>query len=153
MKSNRSRYLRDLRRLMPVYGKSQREYLHAIDQSIKDYCNSHPNPTYEEYASAFFSTIMFSIGHFQKGIFDPRNGNYQVVFTFLFFIIVIYFQLYSYFGIYLEAYRINSLKHGNSYEIRMLRRLKREEKDYTSKSGKDGMNVVSEENKILSTHN
>ena len=110
------------------------------------------NPTYEEYASAFFSTIMFSIGHFQKGIFDPRNGNYQVVFTFLFFIIVIYFQLYSYFGIYLEAYRINSLKHGNNYEIRMLRRLKREEKDYTSKSGKDGMNVVSEENKILSTH-
>lgn len=53
MKSNRSRYLRDLRRLMPVYGKSQREYLHAIDQSIQDYCNSHPNPTYEELTDHF----------------------------------------------------------------------------------------------------
>lgn len=111
------------------------------------------NSIYERYSSAFFSTIMFSIGHFQSKIFDPSNGNYQVVFTFLFFIIIVYFQLYSYFGIYLEAYRINSLKHGNIYEIRMLKRLKREEVDYTKKKGRDDINMASEEDKILKSSN
>ena len=112
------------------------------------------NHTYVDYPSSFFSTLLFSIGHFQKNIINPftTHVNYQVVFTFLFFIIIVYFQLYSYFGIYIETYRINSLKHGNCFDIRMMRRLRKEDDAFAkSLTQKKESNILSEENKTLKT--
>ena len=77
MKSNCSRYLRDLRRLMPVYGKSQREYLHAIDQSIEDYCNSHPNPTYEELTD-HFGAPQEIIGDYLRGGYPLKSSKMRI---------------------------------------------------------------------------
>jgi uncharacterized membrane protein len=54
-KNNRYKYLRDLKHLMPVYGKEQRIYLNTIDQSLDDYCNSNPDASYEELVENFGS--------------------------------------------------------------------------------------------------
>jgi hypothetical protein len=56
-KNNCSIYLRNLKRLMPVYGKNQRIYLHTINESLNDYCNSNPNPSYEELEDNFGTPV------------------------------------------------------------------------------------------------
>ena len=100
---------------------------------------------FTEYSSALLSTIIFTIGHFQVSSFSPSTTRerYQIVFVFLIFFLVIYYFISSFFGTYQEAYRLNSLKHGNIYEMRAIRRLKKSEGDEQQKS-KDVL--ISEQN-------
>ena len=86
---------------------------------------------FTKYPIALLSTLEFSISHFNTKILSPSSyqENYQVVFMFLLFIMVIYFFISSFFGVYLESYRLNSLKHGNTYEMRIIERLNKMEKE------------------------
>ena len=86
---------------------------------------------FTKYSIALLTTLEFSSSHFNTNIFTPSSyqEKYQVVFMFLLFIFVIYFFISSFFGIYLESYRLNSLKHGNTYEMRIIERLKKIEKE------------------------
>ena len=97
---------------------------------------------FTEYSSALLSTIIFTIGHFQISSFSPSTTRerYQIVFVFLSFFLVIYYFVSSFFGTYQEAYRLNSLKHGNIYEMRAIRLLKK-----ADENSKD-VNMISEQN-------
>ena len=68
---------------------------------------------------------------------------------FLLFVCVIYFFISSFFGVYLESYRLNSLKHGNTYEMRIIERLNKMEKEDTQLVATES----NEEKKRLSSNN
>ena len=73
---------------------------------------------------AFFSVIEFSIFHVQEVFYKNRFWSaYGGVFTFMFFIVVIYFIMNTFYGTYLESYRLTTLKHGNAYDARILAKI------------------------------
>lgn len=87
---NCSRYLRDLKHLMPIYGKKQRKYLYTLKQSIDDFCISTPTPTYEDLIN-HFGTPQEIIGDYireldTKILLKQINRNYylQIILRILF---------------------------------------------------------------------
>ena len=75
---------------------------------------------FEFYNKSLLSIIEFSIFHVQKIIF--KNNNYSIyaaVFTLMFYVIIIYYIINTFFGIYLESYRLTTLKHGMGYDARI----------------------------------
>ncbi len=106
---------------------------------------------FTKYSIALLSTLELSISHFDTKIFTPSSyqEKYQVVFMFLLFVCVIYFFISSFFGVYLESYRLNSLKHGNTYEMRIIERLNKMEKEDTQPVASES----NEEKKRLSSNN
>ena len=89
------------------------------------------NKNFKDYSSSFLSTLLFSLSHYQTEIYTPATPeqNYQVVYVFMFFVIIIYFEMNYFLGIYLESYRLNSLKYGNIYSERFLNKLMEKEGD------------------------
>ena len=86
---------------------------------------------YQIYNRSLLSVIEFSIFHVQKIIYNNKNNNiYAAIFTFIFYVILIYFMINTFFGIYLECYRLTTLKHGIGYDSRIIKKIK----DYEKKS-------------------
>lgn len=73
---------------------------------------------YRDLPASFMNTLLFSIGHYQKQVFENQYQNWNLFYTLLFFLIVIYFILSSFVGIFLEAYRLTCLEHGYAYDYR-----------------------------------
>lgn len=47
------KYLRDCKRLFPVYGNCEREYLERLKSHIQEYCSEHEHCTYDDLATQF----------------------------------------------------------------------------------------------------
>ena len=79
---------------------------------------------FKYYNESFLSIIEFSISHVQK-VFQKNNiwDIYIAVFTFMFYVIIIYFIMNTFFGIYFESYRLTNLKHGVGYDSRLLSKI------------------------------
>jgi len=75
---------------------------------------------YRNLSSSMIGTLLFSIGHFNKNAFSINWTIWNIIYILLFFMIFIYFIITSFVGIYMESYRVNSLKYGNSYDYRLL---------------------------------
>jgi hypothetical protein len=73
---------------------------------------------YTYFDNSMVSLLLFSVGNFKSDIFRNSNYFWNTVFIFLFFFIFIYFMLQSFVGIFVEDYRINSLKIGYTYDKR-----------------------------------
>ncbi len=79
---------------------------------------------YKYYNEAFLSVIEFSISHVQKIFYKNNIGNnYIAIFTFMFYVIIIYFIMNTFFGIYFECYRLTCLKHGMGYDSRLIMKI------------------------------
>ena len=77
--------------------------------------------SYSKYSKSFLSCLQLSIYHF-KDIHNP-NGifiTFESLFIFLFSVLIIFFIVNSFFGMYLDTYRINSLKYNNIYNIKKI---------------------------------
>lgn len=74
---------------------------------------------FRDFSGALASVLMMSIGHFYAGIFLTSHRLWNLLFALLFFLTIIYFILHSFVGIYLEAYRLSSLRDGYSYYERV----------------------------------
>lgn len=74
--------------------------------------------SYRDLAASLCNTLLFTIGHYQKQIFTSQYTIWNIIFTLYFFVVVIYFILASFVGIFLESYRMNSLEHGYCYDLR-----------------------------------
>jgi hypothetical protein len=74
---------------------------------------------YKDFSSSILNILLFSIGHYRN---ISLNGFqfWNIIFNLLFFLLIIYFFLSTFIGIYLEAYRMNSLLIGYSYDARFL---------------------------------
>ena len=47
------KYLRDCKRLFPVYGNCERKYLKRLKSHIQEYCSEHEHCTYDDLAAQF----------------------------------------------------------------------------------------------------
>ncbi len=89
---------------------------------------------YRDLAGSIVNTLLFSIGHYQKSIMTSKNNKiWTIVFTVYFFFIVIYFFLSIFVGIFLESYRLNSLKNGYAYDLRLTAAIRSEDPDLNKK--------------------
>ena len=70
---------------------------------------------YNTYINSILSTLEMSIFHF-KNIYVNKNINFQFIYIFAFTLLVSYFNIQMFFGLYLENYRLINLKYGNIYE-------------------------------------
>jgi hypothetical protein len=77
--------------------------------------------SYSKYSKSFLSCLQLSIYHF-KNIHNPNSIfiMFESVFIFLFSVLIIFFIGNSFFGMYLDTYRINSLKYNNMYNIKKM---------------------------------
>ena len=77
--------------------------------------------SYSKYSKSFLSCLQLSVYHFKK-IHDPNSVfiMYESVFIFLFSVLIILFIGNSFFGMYLDTYRINSLKYDNIYNTKKM---------------------------------
>jgi len=75
---------------------------------------------YRDFSSSLTGTLLLSIGHFNRNAFSLNFTIWNFIYIFLFFMIFIYFIMSTFVGLYIEAFRLNSLKYGNSYEYRLL---------------------------------
>lgn len=82
---------------------------------------------YRDLAGSLTATLLLSIGHFNTDAFSLNFTIWNVIYIFLFFMIFIYFITTSFVAIYMESFRLNSLKYGNAYDYRMLSEQKMEE--------------------------
>jgi hypothetical protein len=75
--------------------------------------------SYSKYSKSFLSCLELSIFHFKK-VHNPNSAFiiYESVFIFLFSVLIIFFIVNSFFGMYLDTYRINCLKYNNIYNIK-----------------------------------
>ena len=73
---------------------------------------------YSNYSSSLLFVLLLSLSHYDLVIFETSDQNYMVVFMFLFYIIVVFFIMSSFFGIIIESYRLSALKFGNNYSMR-----------------------------------
>ena len=73
---------------------------------------------YSNYSSSLLFVLLLSLSHYDLVIFETSDQNYMVVFMFLFYIIVVFFVMSSFFGIIIESYRLSALKFGNNYSMR-----------------------------------
>ena len=88
---------------------------------------------FKYYNESFLSIIEFSISHFQNIFYKSNIGHKFIgIFTFIFYIIIIYFMINTFFGIYLESYRLTTLKHGMGYDYRLLSKIIKKYDDITS---------------------
>ena len=90
---------------------------------------------YRDLAGSLTATLLFTIGHFNTEAFSLNFTIWNAIYIFLFFMIFIYFITTTYVGIYMESYRLNSLKYGNAYNYRMLNE-QQHEKDFGKKKQK-----------------
>lgn len=84
------------------------------------------NESFAFYSSSFLLTLSLSISHISKGIFNASE-NYIVVLIFLFFVIIIFFTINAFTGVYIECYRLTTLKKGNIYDSRISKEIRRAE--------------------------
>jgi len=109
-----------------------------LSQSI--FANNIWGEYFEEYRdiqASIVNTLLFSIGHYQRNILESDvNKTWTLVYSIMFFFIIIYFFMSTFVGIYLEAYRLNSLKNGYGYDLRMIKLLLADE-PVKKKSRKD----------------
>ncbi len=75
---------------------------------------------YRDVIGSLTATLLLSIGHFNKEAFTSYATVWNDIYIFLFFMIFIYFITSSYVGIYIESFRLNSLKLGDGYDYRLL---------------------------------
>ena len=73
---------------------------------------------YSNYSSSLLLVLLLSLSHYDLVKFETSDQNYMVVFMFLFYIIVVFFVMSSFFGIIIESYRLSALKFGNNYSMR-----------------------------------
>ena len=75
--------------------------------------------SYSKYSKSFLSCLQLSVYHFKK-IHNPNSIfiMYESVFIFLFSVLIIFFIGNSFFGMYLDTYRINNLKYDNIYNAK-----------------------------------
>jgi len=83
--------------------------------------------SYRDLASSITSTMLFGIGHYDSKIFKI-NVNWGIIFTLTFFLLNVYFISNTFVGIYLESYRITSLKKGYIYDLSGRLKLKSDDK-------------------------
>ena len=76
----------------------------------------HKANSYRTYNNSILSTLEMSISHFQNIYINNSYEEFQAFYIFLFTIIISYFNIQLFFGLYLETYRLSNLKHGNIYE-------------------------------------
>ena len=69
--------------------------------------------TFVDFSSSFQNLLLFSIGHFDSQIFFSIFDDWNITFLFMFYILIVFFIMNSFVGIYLEAYRIIKLNKGN----------------------------------------
>jgi hypothetical protein len=77
----------------------------------------------EKYSDIYLSitsTLLFSIGHLDFSALNDFK-EWSMFYLCLFFFIFIYFIMTSFVGIFIEAYRLNSLKYGNMNDNRILK--------------------------------
>jgi hypothetical protein len=74
--------------------------------------------SFSSFGNAFVHVLLFSIGHLETDIFYHNDYGWSMIWVFLFYFVFIYFFLNNFIGIFLEEYRIISLKKGYSYERR-----------------------------------
>jgi hypothetical protein len=74
--------------------------------------------SFSDYGSAFVYTLLFAIGHCTTEIFYHNDYDWSIIWVFLFFFVFIYFFLFNFIGIFLEEFRIISLKLGYGYDKR-----------------------------------
>lgn len=74
---------------------------------------------YSDISVSITSTLLYSIGHFSYNL--PRNFKlWNLFYVTMFFFVFIYFIMTSFVGIFIEAFRLNSLKYGSMYDERLL---------------------------------
>jgi hypothetical protein len=88
---------------------------------------------YRDFRNSFVYSLLFSIGHFQSEIFDNRHTIWNVLFTLIFFVVIIYFFHSLIPAVFMEMYRMNSLNNGHSYETRLLNTTEEETDDKKKK--------------------
>ena len=69
--------------------------------------------TFVDFSSSFQNLLLFSIGHFDSQIFFSIFDDWNITFLLMFYILIVFFIMNSFVGIYLEAYRIIKLNKGN----------------------------------------
>ena len=92
---------------------------------------------YNTYINSILSTLEMSIFHF-KNIYVNKNINFQFIYIFAFTLLVSYFNIQMFFGLYLENYRLINLKYGNIYEKIIGKKKKKSEN--TSSNNEDNGN-------------
>ena len=78
------------------------------------------------YSSSFLLTLSLSISHISKGIFNASE-NYIVVLIFLFFVVIIFFTINAFTGVYIECYRLTALRKGNIFDSRISKEIRKAE--------------------------
>lgn len=77
---------------------------------------SDEDENYKLFSVSYLSVFIHSIGHF----YHSYSGKvYEVVFFFMFYVTVVFFEVFSLCSLFIESYRINSLRDGNSYSMRI----------------------------------
>jgi hypothetical protein len=74
--------------------------------------------SFADMGNSFVHVLLFSIGHLETNIFYHIDYGWSMIWVFLFFFVLIYFFLFNFIGIFLEEYRIISLKLGYGYDRR-----------------------------------
>ena len=91
----------------------------------------HKANSYRTYINSVLSTFEMSISHFQNIYINYKFGEFKAFYIFLFTIIISYFNVQLFFGLYLESYRLSNLKHGNIYDEKWKQKDEIDKKDNT----------------------
>jgi len=93
------RYLKECRRLFPVYGKRERQFLKKLNDHIEDYEIDYPDLTYEDMIKKFGSPKEIIISYYDSVDDDyllRKTNLSQRIRFFLISILLIVFIFYSY---------------------------------------------------------
>ena len=89
----------------------------------------HKIKSYRTYINSILSTLEMSIYHFQNIYINNKFAGFQAFYIFLFTIMISYFNVQLFFGLYLESYRLSNLKHGNIYDEKWKQKYENDKKD------------------------
>lgn len=105
------RYLRNCRRLFPVFGKYERQFLKRLQERITEYTIDFPDLTYDELVQQFGSPKEIVLGYYdsvEDGYLLKKTNlvkNIRIFFIILIIMVIAFFSYKSYvvYQAYLDA--------------------------------------------------
>lgn len=92
------KYIKSCKRLFPVYGKYEKQFLNKIKQQINEYVEAFPNTTYEELIDQFGSPKDVVISYYENVDDDYLLKKTNLVKTLRVFCVSFTFFLICFFG-------------------------------------------------------
>lgn len=92
------KYIKSCKRLFPVYGKYEKQFLNKIKQQINEYVEAFPNTTYEELIDQFGSPKDVVISYYESIDDDYLLKKTNLVKTIRIFCICLAFFFICFYG-------------------------------------------------------